>query len=336
LQTKKFSSYTRILKIILLLTLVTYLIVSGKLDLQKLSFLIKKENLLTLLFIIFLILISYISFAVRQKIFVNSLGGNLQTFFSFKIVLIAYFLNNFLIGAIGIDLVRIYYIKAHTKIRYSELGSFILIDRLLGIGSLVFISFLTLLVFSFHGASEYSFLVNFGLIQYLWYIALLPAILLGLILLLRFEKIYTLCSKIFQRLIFGKQIQNFFYGLKKLTDQWKTFFIIIGLYLIGHFSTISGISLLALHLYGKESMVASFLLSPFIFLAGVIPVTPGNIGWTETVADIIWSIIGVRGGATVFAIWRVIILILSLIGGLFYVRMGKNYSEARKRQPCAE
>lgn len=332
MQTKKFSSYTRILKVILLLTLATYLIVSGKLDLEKLSFLIKKENIITLIVATSLLLISYLTVALRQIIFINSLGGRLRTSFSIQIIFIALFLQVFFIGAIGIELVRMYYLKAHTKILYSELSGFVIIDRLMGVLSLVLIAYLNLVVFSLLGGREYFLFLNSGFIKFIFYIALVPIMFLIFVLFLRSEKINTLSSKLIQRFIFRQQIQNFIDAIKKITFKRKTLFVIFVLCIIGNLSAISGISFLAFHLYGRESMTASFFFTPFVFLLSAIPVTPGNIGWTETVADTIWSTFNIQGGATVFAAWRLIMLSLSLLGGLFYLRIGKDFVKPVENQ----
>lgn len=322
---KNLSLFIHILKIFILITLIAYLLVSGKLDLHKLSFLIKKENITTLIIVISLLLVSYLTLALRQKIFINSLGGRLRTSLSIQIIFVALLLNIFFIGAIGIELVRMYYLKAHTKILYSELSGFILIDRLLGIISLVLIAYLNLVVFFLLGGREYFLFLNTGFIKFIFYISLVPILFLTFVLFLRSEKMNTLSSKLIPRFIFRQQIQNFIDSLKKLTCERKTLFAIVGLCIIGNLSAISGISFLAFHLYGRESMAASFFFTPFVFLLSAIPVTPGNIGWTETVADTVWSMVGIQGGATVFAVWRLIGLSLSLLGGLFYVRMGKDF-----------
>jgi len=60
-------------------------------------------------------------------------------------------------------------------------------------------------------------------------------------------------------------------------------------------------------------------VSSMVLLLGVIPVTPGNIGWTELLATFGWSAIGSQSGAEVFLSWRIVTVICSLLGGIFYL-----------------
>jgi hypothetical protein len=66
-------------------------------------------------------------------------------------------------------------------------------------------------------------------------------------------------------------------------------------------------------------MIALVAISSIVMLLGVIPVTPGNISWTELLATFGWSAVGSRGGAEIFLSWRIITVICSLLGGLFYL-----------------
>jgi uncharacterized membrane protein YbhN (UPF0104 family) len=85
-------------------------------------------------------------------------------------------------------------------------------------------------------------------------------------------------------------------------------------------------------------MIALLAISSIVMLLGVIPVTPGNIGWTELLATFGWSTIGSRGGAEIFLSWRIITVICSLLGGLFYLFpvlspknvTAENHSEGEK------
>jgi len=66
-------------------------------------------------------------------------------------------------------------------------------------------------------------------------------------------------------------------------------------------------------------MIALVAVSSIVMLLGVIPVTPGNIGWTELLATFGWSTIGSQGGAEIFLSWRITTVICSLLGGFFYL-----------------
>lgn len=65
--------------------------------------------------------------------------------------------------------------------------------------------------------------------------------------------------------------------------------------------------------------VSLLAVAAVVILIGIIPVTPGNIGWTELVAAFAWSIVGSHSGAAIFLYWRIVTVICSLPGGVIYL-----------------
>jgi len=61
-----------------------------------------------------------------------------------------------------------------------------------------------------------------------------------------------------------------------------------------------------------------------VLLFGIIPVTPGNIGWTELVASMGWSVVGSTAGGIIFFYWRIVCIIFSLPGGVLYLLPGNH------------
>ena len=64
--------------------------------------------------------------------------------------------------------------------------------------------------------------------------------------------------------------------------------------------------------------------SSIVLLLGIIPVTPGNIGWTELVASTGWSVVGSAAGGIIFFYWRIVSILFSLPGGLLYLFPGND------------
>jgi uncharacterized membrane protein YbhN (UPF0104 family) len=71
-------------------------------------------------------------------------------------------------------------------------------------------------------------------------------------------------------------------------------------------------------------IVALTAVSSIVMLFGIIPVTPGNIGWTELVASVGWSVVGSTAGGIIFFYWRIVNILFSLPGGLFYLLSGNG------------
>ena len=101
---------------------------------------------------------------------------------------------------------------------------------------------------------------------------------------------------------------------------------ILALALLLSFANISlimaGIGILAAQLFNLRAFWPYALLSPVIMLIGIVPVTPGNLGWMETVAQTVYYFFGISGGAVVFLIWRIITCAFSLVGGIWQMFTG--------------
>ena len=72
----------------------------------------------------------------------------------------------------------------------------------------------------------------------------------------------------------------------------------------------------------KNNVITMVAVAGIVNLTAVVPVTPGNIGCTEWIADALYRNMGMEGGATVFMLWWVLLLLFSLAGEIFYLRIG--------------
>jgi uncharacterized membrane protein YbhN (UPF0104 family) len=69
-------------------------------------------------------------------------------------------------------------------------------------------------------------------------------------------------------------------------------------------------------------------VSSIVMLFGIIPVTPGNIGWIELIAAFGWSAVGSDAGAEIFLYWRVVTVCCSLPG--LYLFMAQRREQKLK------
>ena len=72
---------------------------------------------------------------------------------------------------------------------------------------------------------------------------------------------------------------------------------------------------------GLRDVIPLVTVSTIVILVSVIPVTPGNLGWTELIAALGWSAAGSNAGATIFLNWRIVTIICSLPWGLVFLSM---------------
>ena len=317
----------KVFQIVLVVVLVGYLIKSNKLDFSKIKLFFTPGffSVLLIQFLLFLLQVAFIS--QRQKMLINYIGGNISYYFSLKIALVSTFFNNFLPGGTGGDVLKFYYIKRETGINYSSIGSFILLDRMLGVLGIVMIVSFVLGGLTIFPVQSLNFIHFFSTHRIILYTSLIPVVFLCLLLLLRFDTFSDFIFNVAGKLLFGKQIHNFFLAFKKFAHRRRLLLACILISAFAHMTSVLSITHLFYELYGKQEALYSFFLSPFILIASFIPITPGNIGWTEAIGDSIMKITKVGGGATIFAIRRILILLFSLTGAVYYITMGKYKSE---------
>ncbi|MFC1574232.1 YbhN family protein [Candidatus Latescibacterota bacterium] len=306
----------KVFQIVLVVVLVGYLIKSNKLDFSKIKLFFAPGffSVLLIQFLLFLLQVVFIS--QRQKMLINYIGGNISFYFSLKVALVSTFFNNFLPGGTGGDVLKFYYIKRETGINYSSIGSFIILDRMLGVlGIVMIVSFVIggLTIFPVQSLNFIHFFSTHRIIL---------VVFICLLMLLRFDTFSDFIFNVAGKLLLGKQIHHFFLAFKKFAHRRRLLLACIVISAFAHMSSVLSITHLFYVLYGKQEAIYSFFLSPFILIATFIPITPGNIGWTEAVGDSIMSITKVGGGATIFAVRRILILLFSITGALYYVTMG--------------
>ncbi len=309
------------LKTVVMILLITYLFSSGKIDIDIFGRFLDKVSLGLILVILSIVLINQLIMAVRQVILINWLNGNLSFFVSFKIILVGFFFNNFLPGGIGGDLIRLHYLKRYSGLSYSESASSVFIDRLLGF---VGLGFLTIIVMVFLEITGLIDILHFSKeIILLPIVSTIPLAIICFMFILRSERIFNWLNSIVQRLYWGQQLAIVLSGVKRYMHRRRLLFLITMLGTLSHLAVIGAIAALAYYLIGYEAVVPSLLSAPVVFLASIIPVTPGNIGWTETVAETIFSLFSLEGGAILFILWRCIYSAFSLSGGILYLYMDK-------------
>jgi uncharacterized protein (TIRG00374 family) len=311
---KKFSKPLRYL---LVLSLIYYLVASGSLNLHTLTKFFRIQNL-GYIGLLFLILAgSMLCVARRQQLILITCGSACSFVASFKIVMMGMFYNNFLPGGFGGDLVRLAYLRQYTSRSYSSLTGILLLDRVLGLVSI-----------STCAMVAGSVLVSRHLIA----LETLPAALIGALLLpilgvaaaafLRFPRLEKRFKDWIRRSL-GIAGEEFILVSPQVFRQRKVLARTLLMSLGNTLLSMLGIGLLAGQIFGIQAFWPYALLSPGVMFIGVIPVTPGNLGWLETVAQTVYNLFGMHGGAMVFLIWRVITCAFSLTGGVWQMVAGK-------------
>ncbi|MFA5500048.1 MAG: lysylphosphatidylglycerol synthase transmembrane domain-containing protein [Candidatus Omnitrophota bacterium] len=225
-----------------------------------------------------------------------------------SLTFIGYFFNNFLPTAIGGDLVKAYYLSHKTD---NKAGSFasVLIDRIMGLVTMVFMAFIAL------------FFVKEGVVdntvKYIVYF-----ITLGALLAIIFMTNEALAKKFSFLLFFVKPLEQ---KLKKVYSiihnykykrslMWKSF----GISFISQILFFTSLGIVALSIGARIPVKDLFIKVPIISMMSLLPSING-LGLREgsTVA-LFGPMIGTDKAFAVGVLWLLVLLCISVIGGAIY------------------
>jgi uncharacterized protein (TIRG00374 family) len=259
-------------------------------------------------------------FTKRYKTVIAAAGHTTDYKELFKIVNIGTFFSNFLPSSAGGDIFRIYYLKNRFGVPIMEATAITLLDRIFAFMGLIILSLISLAaVIIVKG----SVLAGISVDTALWAgVLALPVLCVGVLFLLRIPFFYKLAEKLFG--IFGEKFLSLLYTARLLVKNSKVCLFSLSFAILGQLLIIIAVTIIAFSMYGIDAALASIAVSGIVFATTALPLAPGNIGWTEFAADILFKYMGSEGGAAVFLVWRAVFLIFSLLGGFFYLTMNKK------------
>lgn len=258
-----------------------------------------------------------VTMAKRQSLLLRHVGSPLPLGQSLRIILAGLFANNFMPAGVGHDLTRMVCLRGHGDQTTASLGGLVLLDRFLGLMGLSVLAACSLLaLWNFYPQAVP------GEAGRLLVAAMLVPLPLGLaILALRHAATFELFSALAGRLPLGAKIQELLSGMRAFSTRKRVLLMALGLSTLGHLCTVLGVALLAWGLSDLHGALGSTLVSPLVFFASSIPVTPSNLGWTEAVADAAWGVFGMRGGMVIFLAWRAVTMLVSVSGCAAYLNL---------------
>lgn len=248
--------------------------------------------------------------AVRTRALFGFGGYTLPLTPSIRWFLVGLFFNNFLPGGVGGDLVRICGLKNDARADLIACTAVVFVERLLGLFALLFCA-LVLSAALLPQAPRVIALI------------LAPAGLAATLLLLRSPA----CDRLFHRAagrfpFLGKldSARSVLQGLARNPVKLGGLLI---LNTTAHAAVFAAVGLIAAALNGPQAFTPVFLTTPAVLLSSAVPITPGNIGVTESVADLLFKLSQVEGGAAILLAWRVLCAAFSLLGAPAYLMAGK-------------
>jgi glycosyltransferase 2 family protein len=261
--------------------------------------------------------------ALRLRLLLRGINVYLTVGRSFQLTMIGNFFNMVSPGTTGGDIIKGYYI-IKTEEDKGKSSGVIVIDRIVGMLSLLFLSFLFtgyLLFFQ----NSLSAINRKSASVVVTSIFLILIIILCLFFLITKNAVRNRLRHHLSAMLDG----NFFYriaqGFGETLQYRRMLLYALSMSLLMQLLSLAGLLVFGAMMTEKlPDLLTQCAVSSLASLAGSIPVTPGNIGWTELVASFGWSIAGSSAGGAIFLYRRITNMVCSLPGGLFYISLPRK------------
>ncbi|MBI2604524.1 MAG: flippase-like domain-containing protein [Deltaproteobacteria bacterium] len=293
-----------------------YLYANGMLDFSRVQGVLTNAPVVTAVFAIFIV--CALAGVLRWQLLLHGQGLPLHFRAAVQLTMIGIFFNTAIPGAVSGDLIKGYYVVRRQPEGRGRVRAFttLLLDRLLGLSALVFVSFFAM-VFNLRSMLANPSLRHLcGLISLLW---VGVAVFYAFVLLK--SPVARKLQKLLPRLPFGEIFVKFFNAVKAYEScrhlMVRGFFISVAI----HLAIISSFILLAKALGGFETVPLAkfFFLVPFGLLVTAIPIAPAGLGTGHAAFLGLFHLVGSRAGADLFTAYVSFQILMSLIGGIFYM-----------------
>lgn len=256
----------------------------------------------------------------RQRLLLRATGTDVPYGFLFKVGYTGMFANNFLPAGLGADICRLACLRGRCDLRTSELGAWVLTDKLVGIVGLI--GLCALVIGAAKVAPMPAVMRNSEALTLLWVGLLLALLTLVPFLAARSQRLIDLLAGLAEHRFRRGQTVRRVFGLFDLYSRRPWLLLgVVGLSVLHHLLMVLGVCLIAGMFFGEQNALVALVCAPLVMLSGMVPVTPGNIGWTEIVASSLWGFFHFQGGFSVFLTWRVVCMLYSLGGCLPWLRL---------------
>lgn len=231
------------------------------------------------------------------------------------------FFNSTLPGAVSGDIVKFFYLSEKIPgVKKTEGFMTMLMDRLVGVAGLLFISLACLV--EVPNTSQGKALMNFTVIT-----ASCFAIFFGLILVSGNHHRRIIRAVLSKFPIIGKFGLKIYLAADAYKDARRSFVSTIVISMVIH-STVIATFWVAARALGFEAPLAMlFLVVPLGLITTAIPIAPGGMGVGHVAFEKLFSMVGLDRGADLFNIMILFQVSINLTGGLVYL--------STKRKPAA-
>ena len=313
------------LKIGIAVVIVWYLFYSRRLTVDIFSQLLNPAHLPLLFMSGAAFIVAQMLAAYRLVLLLRMIDLRMSFPHVFKLTMLGNFFNIVIPGMVGGDIVKGAYLFNSEEDRRGRSSGIVLMDRLLGFVALLFIGAVSILYLYFHKRETLLPYINEFNLVFLTSVGVLMLFALFVLFGKNWQfrvKAKAIASALFKETIFYHMTDAIGALTKRRRVLTEAFCISLGIQAIA----LAGLLVLIRLVPGNHlpDIAALTAVSSIVLLFGIIPVTPGNIGWTELVASLGWSVVGSTAGGFIFFYWRIVSIIFSLPGGLLYFFPGND------------
>jgi uncharacterized protein (TIRG00374 family) len=265
--------------------------------------------------------------AVRLGLLCRSQQAQLGFRHGLRLVLVSVFFNFFVPGGTGGDVSKMYYLAADNPGKGLELAVVVFVDRVTGLLGLI----ITVMILALINVPLVS---GYPLIR--WLLGTLAAVLavVAVFALLFYAGVFRR-SVIFRYIREKLPLQHYVDRTAGAVNAFR-------------FHKLALLLAVVISVLGNGAMVLMFLLAGTVFMpdaagatvcflavlgmfANALPLTPGGLGVGEAAFEGLFGMLGMSAGAMLMVSWRLGMLPLGLLGGLYYITgvRGKQVPEAQ-------
>jgi uncharacterized protein (TIRG00374 family) len=314
----RYASFRRLLTTLLRFAigvgLLAYLAKSGLIDVRALSKLFTSWRIT--LAAVTLLLVDSALMSVRLSWLFRPQGLNLRFGTSLKLALVGFFFGTFLPGAAGGDLSKLFYTTRGSGGRRTEIMTVVLLDRAIGLFSLLLLPFIFVLMFAqtFQGEAVLrSILLTTGLIAL--------GVVAGFLACLFSDSFMNYFHSGALNLVTGNPIVRQVLGaIANYRKNSSVLIAALGVSVLANLLLVFVTMLGALAVAQSSWTARMFVVIPIGHIVNSLPLTPGGLGVGETAFDALFNLTGFRGGAETLLCTRIWMAIIGLIGFAFYLR----------------
>ena len=243
----------------------------------------------------------------------------------FRLSAVGLFFSNVIPGATGGDLVKCYYL-ARERGRLAEAAASVAVDRAIGMATLVGIGLVSL-------ASRPDLVMpgsDFSRIAWIL-LGVLGGVLLGAALLFSRTVRGWRLTRLLLALPGGRTLGNIHAAFHAYRSSRGALLAATGLSVLSQCLIVAGFWRLSGSLgAGGISPADALFVVPVGLSVNALPITPMGLGVGETAFEWLFRLFGSTMGSEAMLLWRVVVVLLSLIGLYYYVRGRKGSAPVPK------